>query len=79
MKTYEVKGTYGGNNTPCVVFVAVAGLWGQWYCVEGSQNVNFTTDPIPNGVNVEELPDLDCFTWSSPILSLEDLENAVEN
>ena len=68
----EVTGFYGSNNTPCNVF-----YYNGWYCVEGSVNVNRTSEEVENGVNVEELSDYDCFTWSSPIESLEELETAV--
>lgn len=76
MKLYEVTGTYGSGKTPCTVFVAEE-RHGSWYCVEGSKNVNCTLDEIEEGVNVEELGDVDCFTWSKPIESLEELETAI--
>ncbi len=40
--------------------------------------VNFVPHEIEDGVNVEELHDVDCFTWSTPIESVEELEAAVE-
>lgn len=78
MKTYEVNGFYGSGHTPCIVFVAETFNGSRWYVVEGSVNVNCTLDDIKPGVNVETLPDLDMFTSSSPINSLEDLIRAIE-
>lgn len=69
----EIKGYYGKNNTPCTIFV-----YNGWYCVEGSVNVNYTNEDIELGTNVEELTDLDCFTWSSPINSMDELVEAVD-
>ena len=70
----EYKGFYGSQNTPCTIF-----SYNGWYCVDGSMNVNKTFDEISNGTNVEFLNDVDCFTWSKPIESLEELIDAVEN
>jgi hypothetical protein len=50
-----------------------------WYCIEGSVNVNRTHEDIEDGVNAEELSDYDCFTWSSPIESEEELEAAIND
>ena len=71
----ELNGTYGGSQTPCTVFVVDG-----WYCVEGSQNVNKASHPdleLVEGVDVEEVCDIDTFLWKSPINSLEELEEAV--
>lgn len=70
----EVQGTYGSNNTPTTVF-----YYDGWYVCEGGAVVNYTNDPVNDGVNVEELQDVDCFTWNEPIETLDDLINAVEN
>lgn len=76
MKTYSISATYGSQNTPCTVFVYESPA-GYWYVVEGGTVVNLTLMP-PFG-NVEDLEDVDCFTWSKPIQSLEELEIAVES
>jgi len=68
-----VNGTYGSLETPCEVF-----YYKGWYCVNGSVNVNRTHEEIEEGVNVEYVSDYDCFTWSSEINSLDELEEAVE-
>lgn len=69
----EFNGTYGSSKTPCTIF-----FYDGWYCVENSINVNRTNDDLFNGVDVESLSDYDCFTWSTPIESLEELINAVD-
>ena len=71
-----INGTYGSNQTPCNVFFNEDS---GWYCVEGSLNVN-QCDPalLVDGVDVEELEDYDCFTWSSEIETEEELEQAIE-
>ena len=68
------NGKYGSGETPCQVF-----YYDGWYCVEGSVNVNYTHEMLVDGINVEMVEDSDCFTWSSPIESLEELINAVES
>ena len=82
MRLYEVNGTYGSGKTPCTVFVAETETRGDihtWYVCEGSVNVNLTPDEIEEGVNVEELSDIDMFTASKPIYSVEDLEEAINS
>ena len=71
--TFEVTGTYGSGKTPCNV-LCCNDTYGTWYVVENGQNVNFTYDPVGDGVNVEELTDTDCFTVSDGVTSLDQLE-----
>ncbi len=78
MTTYELNGFYGSRQTPCTVLVCEDGDT-KWYCVENSVNVNATNDSLEDGVDVEAVTDHDCFTWSSPIETLEELENSVAN
>ena len=77
--TNTVSGFYGSSNTPCDVFVTYCSSGLTWYAVEDSCNVNATYEPVENGVNIELLNDVDCFTWSSGIDSEETLEEAVES
>ena len=77
MNLYETDGFYGSGHTPCTVLVCENRDGSKWYAVEGSQIANCTFDPVESGVNVEELSDHDCFTWSSDIDNLDDLETAV--
>ena len=76
--TKQVQGYYGSGNTPCNIFVCNDNYM-SWYCVEGSPIVNATYDDIELGCDIETLNDIDCFTWSSPIETLEELEIAVED
>ena len=69
----ELSGFYGSQHTPCTVF-----FYNGWYCVEDSINVNYTDENLQDGVNVEEVQDLDFFTWSSPINNMDELIKAVE-
>ena len=71
--TKELSGTYGSGKTPCTVL-----YYDGWYCVNGSVNVNRTHEELEDGVDVEEVSDYDCFTWSSPIDTIEELIQAVE-
>lgn len=68
----EIKGTYGVG-TPCTIFV-----YGRWYCIEGSKNINKTNEELNNGVDVEVLGDVDTLTSSEPIETLEELKKAVD-
>ena len=77
MDTKEVKGTYGSYKTPCKVFVCETSA-GCWYVVEGSRNVNCTTDSIEDGVDVEVLKDFDTFTSNEAIDSESQLGSEVE-
>lgn len=69
-----VSGTYGSAYTPCEVFV-----YKNWYCVEGSRNVNYTLDDIELGVDVEVLNDLDYFYAAKEIDDIDDLVKAVDS
>jgi hypothetical protein len=77
MKTYSVKGTYGRSKTPTEVFVLERYNGLRYYASKGSINVNATYDQIDDGVDIEELRDIDCFTWSKGINTLNQLEKAV--
>lgn len=74
----EISGTYGSGETPCTVFVV-----GDWYCVEGSKNVNKapygTFEGFIEPVNVELIQDVDTASSSMPIETIEDLERFLEN
>jgi len=69
-----IRGTYGSEGTPCMVLV-----YGDWYVVEGGCVVNRAADPgvLKDGVWVEEIEDIDCFTWPDGINCLDTLVHAV--
>lgn len=71
----EISGFYGSRKTPCIVFVVNG-----WYCCEGSVNVNKTSQvfKLVDGVNVEELIDVDCYSSQQPINSLQQLKKFLE-
>jgi hypothetical protein len=73
---FQFDCVYGSNHTQDIGY-----YYNGWYVVDGSTNVNYTIDLIDkDGVtDVEELIDLDTFTWSAPIYSLEELINAVND
>ena len=79
-----LSGTYGSNQTPCNVFTYETNN-GTWYVCEGSQNVNLTTNDFDHlmedypVLDVEAIDDDDCFTWSSGIMSENELEVAVKS
>jgi len=75
MGTRTIEGTYGRSQTPCDIFV-----YGKWYVVEGSTGVNraYSEDELFDGVDVEEISDVDFFTWSREITTEEELEEAVD-
>lgn len=77
MKTYSLPCVYGSQNTPDTVHVLEQHNGLKWYAVDDSVNVSATYDDIESGVDVEMLRDVDAFTWSDRINSLEDLETAV--
>lgn len=78
MYSYETEGTYGASKTPCTVFVYPQPNGLNWYTVEGSHNVNATYEPIESGVDVETLADVDTFTASLAIDTIEALEQEVD-
>lgn len=78
MKTNTISGTYGSGQTPCQVFTATDRNGATWYAVEGSSNVNCTTEELNPGVDVETVADFDGFTWPDGIGSEEELEAAIE-
>jgi len=73
-----IEGTYGSNKTPCNIFVYQMRNGLTWYCVDGSKMCNATYEEVTDGVDVEELSDVDCFTWSEPITDINMFINAVE-
>ena len=75
----SISSSYGSNNTPCRVFTyeTYAGIW---YVVQGGIMVNLCPHSQADLLHesVELITDVDCFTWSDRIDSIEDLEFAME-
>ena len=78
MTTKEFNCTYGSGKTEDVVYVYYAHGGLKWYVVDGSVNVNATYDEIEDGVDVEELYDVDFFTAPRPVNNVNELERIVE-
>lgn len=79
MYTRIIEGTYGSGKTPCDIFVYDGRNGLSWYVVDGSVNVNQTdTSLLIDGVDVEELPDVDMFTSSEAIESRDMLETEAD-
>lgn len=79
MKTYTIDGYYGASKTPAKIFVGEYWPGNAYYCVDGSCNVNKTCDELEDGINVEEVEDIDTFTTANPITSETDLRLAIED
>ena len=70
----EINCVYGSGHTPAILFV-----YNGWYVIEGSVNVNKTNEELNDGVDVEQLTDIDCYTSTKPINSLEELKAFIDN
>jgi hypothetical protein len=69
----EINGYYGTSNpTACTVYIH-----DDWYVVDGSININRTSDILIDGVNVEYLNDYDMFTAREPITNHAELVTAI--
>ena len=66
------KGYFGNCDHPCEI-ISHDG----YYVVKGHKTVNHTYDEIKLGTSVEQLHDTDCFTWSEPINTEEELIEAI--
>jgi hypothetical protein len=78
MKIYTIPGTYGSSKTPCNVLCAEKRDGSTWYVVEGSSNVNLSSEPLAPGVDVEEVQDIDTFTWPAGVHDENELEQAID-
>lgn len=74
----EVDGYYGSGKNESIIFVCRRAN-NCWYAVKGSMMVNKTMSNIKDGVNVEELEDVECFTWSREINTLNQFIKAIES
>jgi len=75
----KITGFYGSGHTETTVFIAKDTRdGGTWYVCTRASLVNYTYDDVTDDVNVEELSDVDCFTWSEGITSLTQFQEAVE-
>ena len=72
----EINATYGSDKTPCTVFV-----YGHWYAVEGSTNANLAPYDFEfeDGIDIEDIADVDTCTASRGVQSCEHLEAEVDD
>lgn len=75
--TKEITGTAGSEQDTVTVLVA-NDLYNNWFVQKGGHTVNATPEAIEEGVNIEDLPCFDCFTSTSPINTLAELEAAMQ-
>lgn len=73
----ELNCTFGAKNNPCIVYV-YNDTYITYYVQSGGTIINLTYDNVSEGVNIDSVNDFDCITWSTHILSEQDLINAIE-
>ncbi len=66
--------SYGNGNNRADLFINDNGDGSHWYAASGSHNINKTFNPIVEGVNIEELMDVDTFSVSDAPETLEAFE-----
>jgi hypothetical protein len=76
--TAIISATYGSQNTSCEILI-VEKDGGSWYCIKGSQNVNFTYQELNPGVYAETIKDVDYHHAKKPINTLQQLIKAVNS
>lgn len=52
-------------------------MFGVWYAIDGSNNVNFTSDEIQDGTCLDDIVDSDSFSSDDPIESESQLKTEV--
>lgn len=67
MKLFRTTGVNPETNHISTVFCCSVSRDLVWYCVSGSKMVHLTGDHITNPINLENINDIDVFTWSKPI------------
>ena len=76
----EYKCTYGSGKTKSKVLCYENSYSGKtWYVVKGGCIVNLTYESLYDGIDVERIGDIDCFTSNKPINTLGQLERVVES
>ena len=77
--TTTITGFYGKgtHQHECNIYV-YSDTYLYYYVCHGGSVVNATYEILEDGVNVEEISDVDVFTWPGPITSETELAEAVE-
>ena len=76
-QTYVIDGVYGANERESEIYVKELSDGGKWYALKDSKNINFTNDSLYDGINVEEVQDLETISSSSPIEYADDLDERI--
>lgn len=74
--THTVIYNASGDTCECYTYTTRRGLI--YYVCDGGSLVNMTYDTIEDGTDINEVSDVDCFTWNKPIESEQELMEAVE-
>jgi len=59
------------------VFCVDTGADGVWYMAKYGQMANLTIDQVQDGVDLEQLHDIDCFSWPDGIETEQEFLQAV--
>lgn len=59
MKTETIRAVYGSEHNACDVIIVhdIDDCGGKWYAIKGSKNINYTTDTLSDGENLERVVD----------------------
>ncbi len=73
---HSIEGFYGVNKTPCSLYICQINNGSLAYCLEGSNRIHLTWEPLEDEVWLEEVEDYDFFEtnglpiWDSEVLLL---------
>ncbi len=76
MNYFTIEGFYGVNKTPCSLYICQINNGSLAYCLEGSNRIHLTWEPLEDEVWLEEVEDYDFFEtnglpiWDSEVLLL---------
>ena len=74
MNHFSIEGFYGVNKTPCSLYICQINNGSLAYCLEGSNRIHLTWEPLEDEVWLEEVEDYDFFEtnglpiWDSEVL-----------
>jgi len=78
MNYFTIEGFYGVNKTPCSLYICQINNGSLAYCLEGSNRIHLTWEPLEDKVWLEEVEDYDFFETSNPIWDTYDLLEELE-
>ena len=79
MNYTELTVLAGNSKRLCTCFLVTDRNGLTWYACEGSTIVNATYDEIVEYTNIEQVADVDCFTFNEPFTSLEQFEGIMQD